>query len=201
MSNPHLAKLAPNIEFEPIDMLALKRLANNQSSGVSKSKANYALADVARWAHRYGVVLSPNIRLQHAMGRGECESGLLSLAGLAAQELGFFKKVHKALFEAIWAGDDDLTSERGREHFLASRQINAPNLWELALHQETAKRLAKQNHKAIARGVFGAPTFFVENEMFFGNDRFEFVMDALRRLKERVQRIPENRSDPDPCLR
>lgn len=197
MNDPHLAKLAPNIEFEPIDMLVLKRLANNQSSGVRKSKENYALADVARWAHRYGVALSPNMKLQQAMGRGECDSGLLSLAGLAAQELGVFEKVHKALFEAIWAGDDDLTSDPGRRHFLASRQIGAPDLWDLALHPETAKRLAKQNDKAIARGVFSAPTFFVENEMFFGNDRLEFVKQALRRLKESVHRITENHSDQD----
>ena len=38
--------------------------------------------------------------------------------------------------------------------------------------------LKRNTDDAISRGVFGAPTFFIEDEMFFGNDRLDFILDA-----------------------
>jgi 2-hydroxychromene-2-carboxylate isomerase len=48
--------------------------------------------------------------------------------------------------------------------------------------QEAKDRLRQNTDRAVERGVFGAPTFFVGNEMFWGNDRFDFVEEALRKL-------------------
>jgi 2-hydroxychromene-2-carboxylate isomerase len=48
--------------------------------------------------------------------------------------------------------------------------------------QEAKDRLRQNTDRAVERGVFGAPTFFVGNEMFWSNDRFDFVEEALRKL-------------------
>jgi 2-hydroxychromene-2-carboxylate isomerase len=48
--------------------------------------------------------------------------------------------------------------------------------------QEVKDRLRQNTDRAVERGVFGAPTFFVGSEMFWGNDRFDFVEEALRKL-------------------
>jgi len=42
--------------------------------------------------------------------------------------------------------------------------------------------LRRSTDRAVERGVFGAPTFLVGDEMFWGNDRFDFVEEALRKL-------------------
>jgi 2-hydroxychromene-2-carboxylate isomerase len=48
--------------------------------------------------------------------------------------------------------------------------------------QAVKDRLKENTTSAVARGVFGAPTFFVGNDMFWGQDRLEFVQDALSKL-------------------
>jgi 2-hydroxychromene-2-carboxylate isomerase len=48
--------------------------------------------------------------------------------------------------------------------------------------QDVKDALRRNTDEAVSRGVFGAPTFFVGGEMFWGNDRLEFVEEALRKL-------------------
>jgi 2-hydroxychromene-2-carboxylate isomerase len=110
-----------------------------------------------------------------AMGAGSFDGTTLSRAALAAKQLGIFDKVNDALFEAMWAGDDDLASEEGRSNFLSNRNIAADDLWSLASKPEIVELQVEQAKAAADRGVFGVPTIFVEDEMFFGNDRLSFV--------------------------
>jgi 2-hydroxychromene-2-carboxylate isomerase len=51
-----------------------------------------------------------------------------------------------------------------------------------AQSQPVKDALKASTEEAVARGAFGAPTFFVGDEMFFGNDRLDFVEDALLRI-------------------
>ena len=52
-------------------------------------------------------------------------------------------------------------------------------LLDLASRQETKDALRQATESAVARGVFGAPTFFIGDEMHFGQDRLDFVEEAL----------------------
>jgi 2-hydroxychromene-2-carboxylate isomerase len=52
-------------------------------------------------------------------------------------------------------------------------------LLALCGEQATKDALKTLTEEAVTRGVFGAPTFFVGNEMFWGQDRIEWVRDAL----------------------
>jgi 2-hydroxychromene-2-carboxylate isomerase len=51
-----------------------------------------------------------------------------------------------------------------------------------SVDQDVKDKLRRNTDYAIERGVFGAPTFFVDGEMFWGNDRLNFVEEALRSL-------------------
>jgi 2-hydroxychromene-2-carboxylate isomerase len=48
--------------------------------------------------------------------------------------------------------------------------------------KEVKDRLDQNTDRALERGVFGTPTFFVGREMFWGNDRIDIVEEALRKL-------------------
>jgi 2-hydroxychromene-2-carboxylate isomerase len=65
------------------------------------------------------------------------------------------------------------------EEVLRAAGFDAPAL--LALTQDTAvkEQLKAQTQAAVERGVFGAPTFFVGDTMFWGQDRLDFVREAL----------------------
>jgi 2-hydroxychromene-2-carboxylate isomerase len=110
--------------------------------------------------------------------QGQLDKTLFSRFGVAAKEMGIFEQVNDALLEAVWAGADDLTTDKGRSSFLASRSIRS-DLWEIAASPEIAHQLAANDQNAAERGVFGIPTFFVDGEMFFGNDRLHFVRTHL----------------------
>jgi 2-hydroxychromene-2-carboxylate isomerase len=178
LANTRLRTLGAQINYEPTDILWVMRKVNNQPSPMCPPKAKYAGIDALRWAKSYGVSYCPNGPLLDALFQGHLRSDLLSRAAIAGQLLGAFERINDALFSLVWAGSDDLTSAEGRTQFAASRSL-PPELWEVAESAEVEKKLAANNERAVARGVFGVPTFFVNDEMFFGNDRLSFVRAEL----------------------
>jgi 2-hydroxychromene-2-carboxylate isomerase len=178
LANTQMKMLGAPIDYWPVDVVAVMKVVGNQPSSVCPPKARYAHIDAMRWARRYNVPLSPNRALMETLGRGALKNGFLSRAAVAAQQIGIFEQVHDALFAAVWAGSDDLATEDGRAQFAASRGIPAV-LWDVTESPDAVAQLAANDERAVTNGVFGAPTFFVDQEMFFGNDRLAFVKDKL----------------------
>jgi 2-hydroxychromene-2-carboxylate isomerase len=179
LANTQIASMGAQIIYEPIDILSVMKTVNNQPSPMCPPKAKYARLDATRWAKHYGVPFSPNGALFDALRQGDVRSDLFSRAGIAGQQLGIFEKVNNALFGAVWAGSDDLVSAEGRSQFVAHHAL-PPDLWEVAESAAVENKLTANNERAVARGVFGVPTFFVNDEMFFGNDRLSFVRASLK---------------------
>ena len=178
LANTQLQAMGVPVDYGPIDIVAVMKMVNNQPSPMCPPKAKYSNIDAMRWAKKYDVPYSPNWALLQAMRQDEIENTLLSSAGLAAQQLGVFESVNKALFEAVWVGTDNLATKAGRSAFLSDHAIPAA-LWDVAGSPEIEQLLAANNERAAQRGVFGVPTFFVGDEMFFGNDRLDFVRAML----------------------
>ena len=63
---------------------------------------------------------------------------------------------------------------------LKSAGLNGPHLLARAEEQHIKDRLKDTTEEAVARGVFGAPTFFVGDEMFWGQDRIDQVIEAAK---------------------
>ncbi|MGY2288249.1 DsbA family protein [Pseudomonas sp. SDO528_S397] len=183
LANLRLATLEHPVEYFLIDTLAVMKAVNNQPSSASPAKLQYARRDIARWAAHYQVPLSINTALFQALGAGEIEGSLLVRAGLAAQQAGVFDTAHKALFDAVWTNNAELTRADGRREFLRAAQLDV-DLWQLADTAAIREQLAAHNDSAATRGVFGVPSFFVDDELFFGNDRLEQVRAALKTSKE-----------------
>jgi len=75
--------------------------------------------------------------------------------------------------------DLDLGNEKILAQILANAGVNADDLMSDISDQSIKDELKENTQDAIQRGVFGAPTFFVGGEMFFGNDRLDFIREAL----------------------
>ena len=76
-----------------------------------------------------------------------------------------------------------------RRSYIAQRAaIDPEGLLGATEEQETKDRLRRNTDEVIRRGVFGAPTFFVGGEMFWGNDRLDWVEEALRRAEKEGRR-------------
>lgn len=90
------------------------------------------------------------------------------------------------IFRAMWAEGRDITSDEVLAQLAAAEGLDAAALLEKSEQPEIKARLREYTDDAIARGAFGAPTMFVGDQMFFGNDRLHFVERAAN--GERVYR-------------
>jgi 2-hydroxychromene-2-carboxylate isomerase len=100
---------------------------------------------------------------------------------IAAQSRDFFPAYHRALFPAMWEQEKNLGEEPVFRGVLEAAGINTAQVFELIETADVKDRLRANSDEAVSRGVFGAPSFFVGDELFFGNDRLDFVEQALKR--------------------
>lgn len=158
------------IVYRPILMGAIMKATGNAGPLSIPSKAAYNIAEFQRWAKRYGVPaqFSPHFPFN---------SIRIVRGAIAAQLHGSFPAFHSAAFRAIWEQSQDLSKEEALRRILDDNGID-PALIE---GDDIKHRLRANVDEAVSRGAFGAPTFFVNGEMLWGNDRLDFVEEALLR--------------------
>jgi 2-hydroxychromene-2-carboxylate isomerase len=83
-------------------------------------------------------------------------------------------------YGAIWAGDIDLSERSNLAAILDRAGFDGAALLEAAGEARYGELLDKSTEAAAQRGVFGSPTFFVGDQMFFGNDRLDFLVESLK---------------------
>ena len=76
--------------------------------------------------------------------------------------------------------EKDLSDARVLGEIIESLGMDESQTFERIGEQATKDKLKANTEEAITRGAFGAPTFFVGEQMFFGNDRFDFIREAMR---------------------
>lgn len=86
---------------------------------------------------------------------------------------------NRAMFNAVWAEGKDLSSKTVLEEVLAHAGFDTAEVMEAMTQAENKTALLEATEAAVQRGVFGAPTFFVGDDLFFGQDRLEWVESAL----------------------
>jgi 2-hydroxychromene-2-carboxylate isomerase len=179
LANTQLSTLEIPIARRPIAIVEVMKVVNNQPSPKCPPKARYAALDAKRWADRYGVPLRLNDRLWAALTSGAFDPKLLVRGALAAKTLGAFDIYHSGMFDAVWGNPQDVVTETGRAQFLERHGLAHKDLWAKAAAPAIEDELQQDVVQAAERGIFGVPTFFVDKEMFFGNDRLDFVRRRL----------------------
>ena len=84
-----------------------------------------------------------------------------------------------AIFRAMWVEPVDLGNPEALAETLGAAGFDPAEMMELVSRQEIKDALREATESAIARGAFGAPTFFIDGEMHFGQDRLDFVEEAI----------------------
>jgi 2-hydroxychromene-2-carboxylate isomerase len=103
------------------------------------------------------------------------DTRLLLAAALVAQDAGRFRELHYPAYRARWAEAKDVADPAVVRALLAGAGLDADAALARAQSDELAARLTAGTQAATLRGVFGVPTLFVGDEMFWGNDRFELA--------------------------
>ncbi len=99
--------------------------------------------------------------------------------GLQMRQPADFERYVDTVFRAMWETPCNMGDAAVLAQVLQRAGFDAEALLALAGDAEVKARLIAHTEEAVARGVFGAPTMFVGEQMFFGQDRLEFVREAL----------------------
>lgn len=171
---PRIAREAgAEIVWRPALLGGIFKATGNQSPVMIPAKGRYMTQDLARFARRYGVPLAfnPNFPIN-----------TLPLMRGAAGYLGTpeLETYMKAVYEAMWVTQKNMGQPEVIASVLAEAGLDVADFQQRIGDEQVKARLKGFTEDAVARGAFGAPTFFVEGEMFFGQDRLDFVAEALR---------------------
>ena len=138
------------------------------------AKGRYVGIDAGRWARRYGLPLEPNPHFP-------IKTVLSLRAALVLLEEGQgFAEYHEGVFRAMWTEAADIGDPEVLTRLLEKAGVEAGRVLKRCEEPEIKEALKANTVEAVERGAFGAPTLFVGDEMFFGNDRLDFVEEALR---------------------
>ncbi len=160
------------VKYRPMFLGGVMKATGNSPPGTVPAKGRYLGKDLRRWAKHYDVPFRFNsVFPQNTLSA-------LRLA-LVAQHRGTFDAVHQPLFDAIYVNDRDLSDPAVLAEIVTAAGLD-PEEYAAEIGSQAIKDELKANtEEAVARGAFGAPTFFVGEEMFFGNDRFDFIKAAI----------------------
>ena len=84
-------------------------------------------------------------------------------------------------FEAYWKEDLDLSNEENIKILLKQLKIDEHDFFNLIKNQDTKDKLKQFTQEAFEKEVFGAPTFIVNNKIFWGQDRLEYALDEIKK--------------------
>jgi 2-hydroxychromene-2-carboxylate isomerase len=169
------ADTGANAALKPMLLGGVFQATGNQSPVNVPAKGKYIFEDFRRWAKRYGVPFERNPHFP-----------IMTLAFMRAaitlqgkSDPRFLDYCH-AMFNAIWAESLNMNDPATAAQALKKAGFDPQVLMAMANDQATKDALKAATQEAVDRGVFGAPTFFVGDEMFWGQDRIDFVREALR---------------------
>jgi len=105
----------------------------------------------------------------------------LMRCSLVAEKKGFGQNFINKIFDAIWKDGLDLNNNNIVEKFLKDLDIDPKIFLNEALDFKVKDELKKRTYDAYSKGVFGTPTFMINNKIFWGQDRLEFVLNEAKK--------------------
>jgi 2-hydroxychromene-2-carboxylate isomerase len=147
---------------------------NDSPFNIYPVKGRYMWRDLARICEAEGLALNTPL----SFPQNGLKAARLALLGM---EEGWAGEFSRAVYLANFAGQKDISSEAVLTDLLRGLGLDADELTARSNAPETKARLRAQSEEAVARGLFGAPSFTVGDELFWGNDRLEQAVAWARK--------------------
>ena len=163
------------IAWKPMLLGGVFKATGNASPVLIEPKGKWMWSDMERWARRYGVKLERNpffVINTLALMRGA--------VGYQLREPDRFLKYVDVMYRSVWTEALNMGDAAVVAEVLKKNGFDAERFAAMVNDGEVKARLIAATDEAVKRGVFGSPTMFVGEAMFFGQDRLEFVREALR---------------------
>ena len=162
------------IKYMPILLGGLHNLAGIKAPGFIPIKAKYMIKDCKLWAEKYNIIFKFNNYFP-------IKTLDLMRCVLVAEKKNFVQNFINKVFDAIWKDGLNLNDNTIVEKLLKNLDINPKTFLMEAIDLKIKDELKKRTDAAFKKGIFGTPSFIVNNKIFWGQDRLEFVLNEAKK--------------------
>ena len=163
------------VQWRPFVLGKVFEATGNRPGVAVAAKGKHLMKDLSRWAKLYDVpVTMPECFPLHSI--------LPERFALAAGEQGKTAEVAQAIMHAHWGEGKNPAEPDELKAIASDLGLDGDALLEQTQNPQIKQQLIDNTSEAIERGAFGAPTFFVGDEMFWGNDRIALLRDHIQSL-------------------
>jgi 2-hydroxychromene-2-carboxylate isomerase len=169
------AETGAQVIYRPFLLGGVFQATGNKSPMEVPAKGHYMLQDLQRYARRYGVEFAhnPHFPINTLML-------MRGAVGLQMRSPARMPVYVDAVYHAIWVDGRNMNEPATVAMVLKEAGFETPQFQGLATDPAVKEQLKAISSEAVGRGVFGAPTFFVGDQMYWGQDRLDFVKEALQ---------------------
>ena len=164
------------IVYKPILLGGVFKATGNRSPIEVPVKGVYSILDMQRWAEYYQIQMQMNPHFPM-----NTLTLMRILTGVQLLHLEKFEQVLKLLFDAMFGTPQNLNELTVLAEVLKPSGFSVEDIMSMVQSDVVKQKLITETEQAIQRGLFGAPTFFVGDEMYWGQDRLHFVEQALNK--------------------
>ena len=162
------------MKYMPMLLGGLLKLSGVKANADIPIKAKYMIKDCKLWADKYKITFKFNNYFPiNTLDLMRCV--------LVAEKKDIAQNFIDKVFDAIWKDGLNLNDNIIVEKLLKNLDLNPKSFLEDAENLTIKDELKKRTNDAYDKGIFGAPTFIVNNKMFWGQDRLEFVLNEARK--------------------
>ncbi|MEM7799008.1 MAG: 2-hydroxychromene-2-carboxylate isomerase [Chloroflexota bacterium] len=163
-----------SVLYKPALLGGIFKSTGNRAPISVPAKGVWLANDMARFATRYGVTFNmhPNFPFS---------SVYLMRGAIKALQMGVIEDFNTVMFNGIWVDNADMTDPSALGKMLNKAGIDSQAIMASMQDPEIKQALFDRTEEAVAKGLFGMPTFLVGGELHWGQDRIDFVEEALLR--------------------
>ncbi|WP_158598412.1 2-hydroxychromene-2-carboxylate isomerase [Notoacmeibacter ruber] len=163
-----------NLRFRPVDLGAINSAPDDRAMQPTELKRRYCLVDLRRVAEMRDVPI--NLKPAHFPSDPDLADHIvIALTMLDIDPRDFMLRA----FQALWTDDKDIADEAQMKAILADLKLPAEEILKLAKTGEATRKRVDYSRKASSLGIEGVPTYVLNGELFFGQDRIEYLESAL----------------------
>ena len=173
------ARTGATFTYVPVLLGGVFKATNNVSPAVSlqgiKNKGEYQALEMRRFIQKHGITsfqMNPHFPVNTLQ---------IMRGAIVAEREGCFARYVSEVYRHMWGEPKKMDDPATIRATLEQSGLPAATILEGVQLPEVKQRLIANTEDAVARGVFGSPSFFVGSELFFGKDRLRDVEEAIER--------------------
>ncbi len=158
------------VTYHPVLLGGIFKATDNKPPGLVKSKANWMFQDIKMYAEKYQVKFSMNTAFP-------INTLYLMRGAIYAYKNNSLLDYNRAFFNAMWVENIDLNNPKNIIETLESNSFDSKKYLASAEDNSIKETLKRNTSEAVDLGMFGVPSFIVDEKLYFGQDRMHWFLD------------------------